>query len=426
MRKVEAAQPVDLSWPHLRPAKHAPLRAMASQRLFLANAKRLKSQLVMPNGEIFGTGAGEFANGGAPAVRITDPDCFFTRIGRDGPLGLGESFLLGAWRVGDGEEMTAADYDELVAWLTEYASILPRSRSAAARWLRNLWLRTLPAAEGNSVDGARRNVQAHYDLDTELFKLFLDPTMTYSSAWFDGADDLAEAQLRKIDAVLDLAHVQSGTRLLDIGCGYGALAIRAAERGAEVTGITLSQTQLKHATHRANELGLQDRVTFMLQDYREHQGSYDAITCVEMIEAVGSAFWPAFFTSLDRLVKAGGYCCLQAVTFPHEVMRATRGSYSWVDRYIFPGGELPSLEEIALLVNTYTGFEIGLVRRLDDSYARTLKTWRDRFLTAVSDVGDLGFDERFVRLWALYFSYFEAGFRARYCDVWQVALGKQR
>jgi len=295
-----------------------------------------------------------------------------------------------------------------------------------SRWLRSLWLRTLPTAEENSVDGARRNVQAHYDLDTALFELFLDQTMTYSSGWFDGSGDLGYAQIRKIDAVLDLARVQSGTRLLDIGCGYGALAIRAAQRGAVVTGITLSETQLMHAIYRADKLGLQNQATFLLEDYRDHQGNYDAITSVEMIEAVGSAYWPAFFSTLDRLVKAGGYCCLQVVTFPHDVMRATRGSYSWVDRYIFPGGELPSLEEIALLAKKYTGFDISLVRRLNDSYARTLEAWRENFLAAAIDVHDLGFDDRFVRLWALYFSYFEAGFRARYCDVWQVGMEKRK
>jgi cyclopropane-fatty-acyl-phospholipid synthase len=427
LRKIESARQVSLSWPHLETPVHAPVRAMLAERLFLASVRDLRLQVVMPDGEIFGAGRGRFASGGDPALRISDPAVFFSRIGRDGSLGFGESYLLRAWGTGEGARPTFEDSRELVAWLRVYATSLRGKESGLVLpRLRDLWLRSLPASEENSVGGARRNVQAHYDLDPQLFELFLDPLMVYSSGSFDATDDLEAAQLRKLDAILDLAHVGAGTRLLDIGSGFGALAMRAArERGANVTGITLSEKQLEYAAGWAGRLGLDKKITFLLEDYREHAGKYDAITSVEMIEAVGAAYWTDFFEAVDRLLAPEGCFGLQVITFPHQKMLAARRDFSWVDRYIFPGGTLPSLREINRIVGARTALEIVAAHRLSDSYARTLRQWRKNFLNAASDVISLGFDETFIRLWNLYFSYFEAGFLARYCDVWQLGFRKR-
>lgn len=431
MRHIELAQSVDLSWPYLEEKVKCPGRALLARRLFLASVRSLRLSVVMSSGEVFGAGRGGFESGGDPELHVLDEECFFSRLGRDGALGFGESYLVGAWRAGGGSS-AIGDSDELAAWLATYAAALRKRESRALMQLRRMWHRELPISEGNSAAGARRNVGAHYDLDHRLFKLFLDQSMTYSSALFDsrptpleGTDELTAAQVRKIDSILNLAQVEAGGRLLDIGSGFGALAIRAArERQARVTGITLSERQLQYATGVAKGLHLSDAVEFRSEDYREHSGSYDSIVSVEMIEAVGSAYWPDFFATVDRLLAPGGHFALQVITFPHERMIAAAHDFSWVDRYIFPGGALPSLRRIWHIVEDSTNLEITRARKLTDSYSRTLREWRHRFIAVADEVKALGFDEVFVRLWILYFAYFEAGFRSRYCDVWQLAMRK--
>jgi cyclopropane-fatty-acyl-phospholipid synthase len=426
MRNVEPARPIDLDWPYLQPREIRKIRAMLAKRLFLASVRGLRLSVRLPTGAVYGSGRGQFGAGGDPVMRIADPESFFSRLGQDGSLGFGESFILGTWTAGDGTDITAENSDELVAWLQEYAAYV---RHVESRWLfqlRSLWHGTLPVSEPNSTSGARRNVQAHYDLDTELFELFLDPSMTYSSAYFEPGDDLFRAQQRKIDSVLDLARVGSTTHLLDIGSGFGALAIRAAqERGARVTGITLSEKQLRTAADSAGKEGLNGRVSFLLEDYRQHAGLYQAIVSVEMIEAVGSAYWADFFSAVDRLLAEGGHFALQVITFPHDKMVASTHDFSWVDRCIFPGGALPSLREITRILNDGTALELVEARRLSESYGRTLREWRHRFLAVGDKVRSLGFDDRFIRLWTLYLSYFEAAFKSRYCDVWQLGMRKR-
>jgi len=425
MREVEPTRTVDLSWPYLQAAVHSPVRAVLAKRIFLSSVSGLKLSIIMPTGEVFGDGRGKFGSGGDPALRVLNAHDFFSRIGRDGALGFGEAYLAGDWAVGDTSAPTGGDSDELAAWLRIYGASLRGKESTFLIRLRNLWHRSLPLSEPNSEDGARRNVQAHYDITPELFELFLDPSMTYSSGWFDAGDDLPAAQERKIDAILDLAQVGRGTHMLDIGFGFGGLAIRAAcKRAAEVTGITLSEEQRLYAIDRADRLKLGDQVSFLLEDYRQHRGSYKSITCVEMMEAVGAEYWADFLSAVDGLLAPDGNFALQVITFPHAKMLASKQDFSWVDRYIFPGGTLPSLREISRILSRATSLEIVQARRLSDSYARTLRLWRLRFLAARETVLGLGFDDTFVRLWTLYFAYFEAAFGSRYCDVWQLQIRK--
>jgi cyclopropane-fatty-acyl-phospholipid synthase len=396
------------------------LTALA-RTVFTGSVRRLPLAVTMPDGRRFGAGAGSEV----PTMRINDPATFFSRLGRDGALGFGESYLLGAWDAGDPGASAVEASDELVDWLTTYAKFLKSKESALWYRVKPLLRRALPVSERNSEGGARRNVAAHYDLDPRLFELFLDPSMTYSSACFGPGDDLAAAQARKLDHILDLAGVENDTTVLDIGSGFGALAVRAATaRGARVTGITLSENQLGHARAKVRELGLDDKVDFVLEDYRHHRGTYDSVVSVEMIEAVGHHYWRDYFTAIDGLLRPGGRFALQVIVFPHEKMLAAREDFSWVDRYIFPGGALPSLREIDRILNAHTSLRTVRSHCLSDSYARTLREWRHRFLDAVPTVREIGFDETFIRLWTLYLSYFEAGFRAGYCDVWQLGIQK--
>jgi cyclopropane-fatty-acyl-phospholipid synthase len=253
----------------------------------------------------------------------------------------------------------------------------------------------------------------------------------YSSALFanpDGADagwdDLTTAQHAKIDRLLDRIGVRSGTRLLEVGTGWGELAIRAAQRGATVHSVTISQEQLALARQRAQTAGVADRVDIELRDYRllDRDGSYDAIASVEMIEAVGEKFWPDYFRTLNRLLADGGRVGIQAITMRHERMVATRHTYTWIHKYIFPGGLIPSVEAIRRTIAAHTDLHLTDEFSFGKHYATTLRLWRERFNASTEKVIDLGFDQLFQRTWNFYLAYSEAGFATGYLDVAQLVM----
>ncbi|MFE2327467.1 class I SAM-dependent methyltransferase [Streptomyces sp. NPDC059385] len=349
-----------------------------------------------------------------PTLTLHAPAAFHRRIGADGLIGFGESYMAGEW-----------DSDDLVGLLTLLASHVDDLVPAPLRRLRGAWVHRRPARDRNTPDGARDNIRRHYDLSNELFALFLDPTLTYSSAVFDGLparpDDLTRAQHRKIDRLLDLAAVGPGTRLLEIGTGWGELAVRAARRGAEVLTVTLSSEQRDLAVRRIDAAGMSDRVTVELRDYRHVEGRFDAVVSVEMIEAVGAEYWPAYFSALRRLLAPGGSAALQAITMPHERMLATARTHTWISKYIFPGGLIPSPEAMAR-ESAAAGLRITDDTGYGGHYAETLRLWRENFLRESEAVTDLGFDRVFRRMWELYLAYSEAGFRAGYLDVRQYRL----
>jgi cyclopropane-fatty-acyl-phospholipid synthase len=391
---------------------HSPLRALAAERLFRFAVRRLPVRICLPGGERLGLGGDD-----APVMRIERPGAFFHRLGVDAKIGFGESYMAGDW--------TATELADLLTPFAERMAVLvPPPLQALRRWVDA----RQPAVERNSVDGARRNIHRHYDLSNDLFTQFLDETMTYSSAWFadisQGGPDLATAQRRKIDAILDLAGVHSGTRLLEIGTGWGELALRAAQRGALVTTLTISEQQRDLAQKRMAAAGVADRVEVLLRDYRKADGQYDAVTSVEMIEAVGTEYWSAYFGTIDRLLAPGGRVGLQAITMPHDRMLATRDSYTWIHKYIFPGGQVLSVPAIEETVRRETTLRIDQRRELGPHYARTLRLWRDRWTENWPAIAALGFDETFRRMWEFYLAYSEAGFRGHYLNTWQFGMVK--
>jgi cyclopropane-fatty-acyl-phospholipid synthase len=385
------------------------MRAWFAERLFRHAVRRLDLTAEFPGGERLGGGGS-----GAAVLRVERPDAFFNRLGVDGNIGFAEAYLAGDWTA----DTDLADV--LTPFAESVATLVPRPLQALRRWVDA----ARPASDDNTAGNARSNISRHYDLSNDLFAAFLDESMTYSSGWFRPGDDLAAAQLRKIEGILDLAGVGPGSRVLEIGTGWGALAIRAAQRGAHVTTLTLSEEQRALARQRIAEAGVGDRVRVLLQDYRDATGQYDAVVAVEMIEAVGADYWPVFFATLDQRLAPGGRVALQAITMPHDRLQATLRSYTWVHKYIFPGGQLLSTQAIADQVRRYTGLQITASRSLGPHYARTLAMWRGRFRQAEAEVAALGFDGTFRRMWEFYLAYSEAGFRSGYLDVWQVQLSK--
>jgi cyclopropane-fatty-acyl-phospholipid synthase len=358
---------------------------------------------------------------GGPEMLLHRPDRFHARVGRDGLVGFGESYMAGDW-----------DAPDLAGFLTELCRELTSLVPAWMQRLRATYVARRPSTERNTMAQSRGNIARHYDLSNDLFATFLDETMTYSSAlWSDPAvpdrESLGTAQRRKIDRLLDAAGVRAGSRVLEIGTGWGELAIRAAARGATVHSVTLSQEQLDLARRRVADAGLADRVTIELRDYRDlgdpdTTAAFDAVVSVEMIEAVGQEYLPSYFAKIDEVLAPGGTAAIQAITMSHERMLATRNTWTWIHKYIFPGGFLPSVDLIEQVLHRHTGLRLVEQVHLGAHYARTLRTWDQRFAAGHDRIAELGFDDVFERMWHFYLCYSAAGFASGYLDVQQLTL----
>jgi cyclopropane-fatty-acyl-phospholipid synthase len=393
-------------WLDLPPAPVArPVHTAIARALFFRVVPRLAVQVELPDGRVVGGGGP-----GTPLMRIRS-EAFFRRLGSDGLVGFGEAFMAGDW-----------DADDPAAVLAPFAARMSTLVPAWMQRLRRFYVQHQPAREQNTTVGARRNVSRHYDLSNELFARFLDESMTYSCGLFEPDDTLEQAQLRKVDRLLDATGVGLGSRVLEIGTGWGALAVRAAQRGATVTTLTLSREQAVVARERAAAAGVSSRVDVQLRDYREASGRYDAIVSVEMIEAVGMEYWPTFFTTVERVLAPGGRIGIQAILLQHDRMLATRDQYTWIHKYVFPGGALPSLQAIDEIVRRETQLRIDGTFAFGVHYATTLRRWRERFDAHAAELEALGFDATFRRMWDFYLAYCEAGFATGYLDVAQLVL----
>jgi cyclopropane-fatty-acyl-phospholipid synthase len=393
------------SWPGLDELPAGP-RARASARV----ARALFTGAVSRLDVTVHVGDRTYGRGG-PVMVVTRPEEFFLRLGRDQLIGFGESYLTGAW-----------DAEDLGGFLTVLSARVQHLIPEPLQKLRALVVRKPPEAELSSTEHSQENVAHHYDLSNQLFDLFLDPTLSYSSALFRGQESLEDAQVRKIERLLDQAGVGAGTRLLEIGSGWGELAIRAARRGAAVTTITLSVEQQALAAQRVAAAGVADRVSVELCDYRHVRGEYDAVVSVEMIEAVGWQFWRTYFETIDRVLAPGGRVAIQAITMPHDRMLVTRNTYTWINKYIFPGGFLPSVRVIDEITREHTSLRMTAPYSMGTSYAETLRRWDEAFLAASDRVLALGFDETFLRMWHFYLEYSRAGFASSYLDVNQLTF----
>lgn len=394
---------------NLRTIKHLPFFLRLAFRL-LTRLQYGNLDLTLPDGRRYRF---EGQEDGPHAVMELRDEKVARRFFTGGDLGAAEAFLEGMWTTPD---------------ITAFLQLVERNKHALQRHRHGFALLKFAArlrhlARRNSKAGSRRNIEYHYDLGNQFYRRWLDPSMTYSSAHFSHpGQSLREAQENKYRVLAERIDLKPEHELLEIGCGWGGFAEFAArEIGCHVTGITISKEQLAFARERIEKAGLSDRVEIRYQDYRDVTEKYDRIASIEMFEAVGEEYWPSYFGTLHRCLKPGGVVGLQIITINDVSFTTYRKRADFIQRYIFPGGMLPSpsalRDQVTKAGLTWVGnFDFGL------HYAETLKQWRERFVNAWPDIQPLGFDDRFRRMWEFYLCYCEAGFRTGNIDVTQVTL----
>ena len=381
---------------------------------FCSKLRRGTLDVTLPDGRTVRCGGLE--PGPAAQMTIYNYD-FARRLARGGDIGIAESYLRGEW---DTPNLTqflyvfCVNHDLIQTMLGDKP--LARFVQLVRHWFNR-----------NTKRQARRNIYAHYDIGNSFYSAWLDPSMTYSSALFeDGTQDLTAAQNNKYRRLAEAINLQPGQTVLEIGCGWGGFAEYVAKNhDAKVVGLTISTEQRDFAQKRMQAAGLNDKVEIRFQDYRDERGQYDRIASIEMIEAVGEQFWPQYFTQLRDRLAPGGFAGIQAITIQDKFFNAYRREVDFIQRYVFPGGMLPSPQ---VLKNLGEKFGVPVIREriFGEDYAKTLATWRDNFRAAWPNLMPLGFDERFRRLWEYYLAYCEAGFLSGNIDVRQVVFAKAK
>ncbi|CAE6899838.1 Tuberculostearic acid methyltransferase UfaA1 [Ectopseudomonas oleovorans] len=349
-------------------------------------------------------------------IRVNDP-AVWGLVAGNGSIGAGEAYIHGYW--------STPDLTAVVRIFVANLDVLDAMESGLARLGRPL-IQGLHWLNRNTRQGSRRNIAAHYDLGNDLFEQFLDPTMMYSAAMFlRGDDSLQRAQLNKLQRICEKLALQPSDHLLEIGTGWGSMAIYAASQyGCRVTTTTLSREQYAYTERRIREQGLEDRVTLLLEDYRDLEGQYDKLVSIEMIEAVGHRFLPTYFEQCARLLKPEGLMLLQAITIRDQRYEQARQSVDFIQRYIFPGGALPSMHKMLEVISRHTDLNLHHMEDFGLHYARTLNLWRENLSQARQRLEQLGYDDYFYRLWEFYLCYCEGGFLERTIGTAQLLLAK--
>lgn len=354
----------------------------------------------------------------APQAEVTihNPRTYW-RILTGGTVASGEAYIDGDWSSDNLTEVTRL-FSANMATMEAMAD--------KQSWLTQLLLKLAHFGRRNNKAGSKANISAHYDLGNDFFQLFLDPTMMYSSAVFptDSAD-LDTASLHKLDLICQALELKAEDRLIEIGTGWGGMALYAAEHyGCHVTTTTISQEQYRHTLDLVKAHGLEDRITVLTQDYRDLEGQFDKLVSIEMIEAVGHEYYESYFRTLSQLLKPEGKAVIQAITITDQRYESARRSVDFIKRYIFPGGCLPSINIISENIAAHTDLQMAGLRDITLDYAKTLEAWHQRFLAKLDQVHAMGFDERFVRMWRFYLSYCEGGFRERIIGTYQITMTK--
>ena len=334
-----------------------------------------------------------------------------------GSIASGETYIQGHW--------TSPAPSEVVRVFSANLATLD-SLDTKQSWAMKIALRVAHRLNRNTAQGSRENIAAHYDLGNEFFALFLDPTMMYSSAIFQSRDmSLEDASIAKLDELCQQLELKPDDHLLEIGTGWGGMAIHAAKHyGCRVTTTTISREQYDRACQMVEQEGLGERITLLCEDYRNLSGEYDKLVSIEMIEAVGHEFYKNYFECCTSLLKHDGKMVIQAITMADQRYKQARDSVDYIKRYIFPGGCLPSVAVIADHVANDTDLQIVHLRDITEDYALTLSHWRNRFMSSLDAVRSMGFEEEFIRMWEYYLCYCEGGFRERIISTVQLAFAK--
>ncbi len=366
--------------------------------------------LILPDGRLF-RAEGPVA-GPHGVIQVRD-GAMFSRLLREGELGFAESYMDGEWDTPD----LQAVLDVLLLSNEEVGREMPGAK------LVRLYERLRHRLRANSKAQARKNISHHYDLGNDFYEMWLDETMTYSSAMFDTqANTLAAAQTRKYDHLCDVIGVKPGDHILEIGCGWGGFAEHAAKmRGARVTGLTISREQHDYAQKRMQMAGLSDSVDIVMRDYRDERGSYDGIASIEMFEAVGEKYWPQYFEIVRDRLNPAAIAGLQIITVSDHLFEGYRKGVDFIQKYIFPGGMLPSVSALRQEIGA-AGLTEASVKAFGDSYSQTLRRWHVDFNGSWGKIEKLGFDERFARMWNFYLTSCAACFMAGTTDVIQIGV----
>lgn len=367
-------------------------------------------------GETLTFGTHDDPNAPHAEVHVHDND-LYRRILTGGSIAAGETFIEGLWSSPDLTAVTRA-FSANMAML--------EALSDRQHFLASAALKVSHWARRNTTARSRENISAHYDLGNDFFSLFLDPSMMYSSAVFPTPEsDLATAATYKLKLICEDLELSANDHLVEIGTGWGGMAIYAAENyGCRVTTTTISREQYDYAREAVARRGLQDRVTVLFDDYRDLSGRFDKLVSIEMIEAVGHQFYDTYFSTLSRLLKPHGKAAIQAITMTEQRYEQARDSVDFIKRYIFPGGCLPSLTVISDALSRVTDLQMSNLRDITRDYADTLNVWHEGFLEKLDEVKEMGFDDRFIRMWRYYLSYCEGGFRERIIGTYQITMTK--
>ncbi|MEM1154092.1 MAG: cyclopropane-fatty-acyl-phospholipid synthase family protein [Pseudomonadota bacterium] len=395
-----------------------PVRTQLARRVCLKLLAKLKvGSLTIYDGEDtfhFGTSG----NPTQPQAEIHVHDRgVYRQVIAGGSIASGEAYMAGSW--------TSPNLVEVTRLFSANMATLDLLESKQS-WPVRLGLKLSHALKRNTHEGSKKNISAHYDLGNDFFELFLDPKMMYSAAIFEtDTTGLDEASITKLDELCRQLELSPSDHLLEIGTGWGGMAIHAArEHGCRVTTTTISQEQYEYTKARVEELGLEGRITVLCKDYRELEGTYDKLVSIEMIEAVGHAFYSTYFSKCSELLKPNGKMVIQAITIADQRFESARDSVDFIQRYIFPGGSLPSMSVIADHIARNTDMQIVHLRDITRDYALTLSTWRKRFMDAQDKVLGMNFDQSFLNMWEFYLAYCEGGFRERIISTVQLAFAK--
>ena len=391
--------------------------ALAKRLVFKLFNQLRHGELVIQDGDTTHRFGGGDVSIAPSATVVIHEQHAYSRILTGGTMGAAEAYIDGDWST---EQLT-----DVTRVFSANIPILEAMKHKQ-NWFIKAGVKLAHAARKNSVSGSRENIAAHYDLGNEFFSLFLDPSLMYSSAVYPkGSDNLAEASQHKLKLICEDLELKPTDHLVEIGTGWGGMAIYAAENyGCKVTTTTISKEQLDYARAEVERRGLQDKVTLLFEDYRNLSGQFDKLVSIEMIEAVGHEYFDTYFGRVSSLLKPDGKAVIQAITINEQRYEDYRKSVDFIKRYIFPGGCLPSLNIISGALTRTTDMQIIDLRDIAIDYAKTLKHWHEAFMAELDAVKSLGFDEKFIRMWRFYLSYCEGGFRERIIGTYQITMAK--